>query len=211
MSNENAGLPNEKVSVACECGKRYRVSLEKAKTKLTCKVCGKKIRVPRAAAVSDRSRNDILAEFGIDSDVAKAKYKQEKLRETPQPRVYKCVRCENKIRADEIKGAYVKGELLCKGCRDSAEVVDRRAEADKEESERKGRRPAVEGKVLRSKQQREAALLSLGYGVFFFLGIFAPAWVVFDVKLVGAISVALLVGVAGGLAVYARRRGLAYL
>jgi|SRR5579871_5314734 len=210
LMGRDGGLPGEQIPIACVCGKRYRVSVANAGAKLTCKVCGEKVRVPRAAAVSERSRNVILAEMGIDSDVAKARYKAEKLRETPQPRVYRCVRCEGTIPASKLKGAYVRGELLCEPCRDSAQVVDRKAEAEEEEDERKGRkRASIEGG--RGAHARGAALLALAFGAFFFLGIFAPFWIVFDARLVASVAMGLLIAVPGGLAVYARQRGLAYL
>ncbi|MBI3722627.1 hypothetical protein HY251_01530 [bacterium] len=210
MRNESARLPEKKIEVSCECGKRYRASAAKAGTRIRCKECGGRIRIPRFSGISERSRDGILAELGIDSDVARAKYREEKLKETPQPKVYKCIRCEAKIRASELKGAYVRGELLCKACRDAALVTERRAADEKEVDERE--RSLAESRVeSRERQRREATFWALAYGAFFFTGVFAPAWIVFSVSFTAAGAMGLGFALLGGLAVYATRRGAAFL
>src|SRR4051794_38983160 len=130
MSTSSARIPVHKVLVECACGKKYRVPAAKSGKKISCKNCGEKLRVPRETGVSERSRGDILASLGIDPVAAQEAYKAEVARREGK-KTYRCMRCEGDIGANELKGAYVQGELVCPGCRATDEVAERRAERAK--------------------------------------------------------------------------------
>ena len=69
VSSGTGRVTPPKIEVECRCGKKYRVSAEKAGKKLRCKKCRSKLVVPggKKGQISMRSRKAILAEFGIDT------------------------------------------------------------------------------------------------------------------------------------------------
>jgi DNA-directed RNA polymerase subunit RPC12/RpoP len=103
-----------KIDVKCRCGKKYRVSANKAGKRLRCKKCRSKIQVPGAStdgAVSMRSRKAILAEFGIDPDSAEERYEEEK------NQTYNCSVCSCELNEAQLKNSYGADGLTCAGCR----------------------------------------------------------------------------------------------
>ncbi len=198
MSTSSARLPIHKILVECSCGKKYRVPAAKQGKKITCKKCGDKVRVPREAAVSDRSRGNILAELGIDPVAAQEAYKAEVARREAK-KTYHCTRCEGAIGPDEIKGAYVKGELVCPGCRASDEVEDR-----KNERAKAAQKEAAKAIVTDYRSPEKARRAALGYGLLFFVGIAGPLLTLSSMRF-GAIAIALVVALIGAATVYRHR------
>lgn len=198
MSTSSARLPVHKVLVECTCGKKYRVPALKAGKKITCKKCGEKVRVPRETNVSERSRGNILASLGIDPVAAGEAYKAEVARREGK-KTYRCMRCEGEIGANELKGAYVQGELVCPGCRATDEVADRKAERAKE-----AQKEAAKALVTDYRDPIAARRAALGYGVLFFVGIAGPLLSLTSMR-VGSIAIALVVAVLGALTVYRHR------
>src|SRR5205823_14746725 len=93
----------ERISVKCECGKGYRVSPAKAGKKITCKACGKKVKVPGVRALSKSSRGDILRSVGIDPDASARAWEEESSGKSKE-RIWKCSRCSAQLEPGEIKG-----------------------------------------------------------------------------------------------------------
>ena len=198
MSTSSARLPIHKILVECECGKKYRVPATKQGKKITCKKCGDQVRVPRETAVSDRSRGNILAELGIDPVAAGEAYKAEVTRREAK-KTYRCTRCEGEIGSNEIKGAYVQGELVCPGCRASDEVADRKAERAKE-----NQKEAAKALVTDYRSPEKARRAAIGYGLLFFVGIAGPLLSLTTMTF-SAIGIALVVALAGAATVYRHR------
>jgi hypothetical protein len=203
MSTSSARIPAKKIQVQCDCGKKYRISANKAGKKVTCKSCGEKFRIPRMTEVSDRSRGNILAELGIDPVAAEQAYKHEIERRT-QKRTYRCTRCEGEIGAGDVKGAYVAGELVCTSCRASEAVVDRKAEREAEEKKARGGKAAVE-LITDHHDPAKATASGIGFGVLFLIGVLGPLWAVVGMGFLKAFGIALVVAAAGGGAVYRSR------
>lgn len=190
----------ERISVRCACGKAYRVGAAKAGKKITCKACGAKVKVPGERALSKSSRGFILAEFGIDAAAAEQRYEEETRRETAD-KVYRCSRCQKRLDAAELKGAYVSGELVCPECRAAAEVSDRKAEREAEE---KGQRAAVEAVSAREDPARARAI-ALAYGGLFLVGVAGPVYTLTSLGLVASLAIGLAVAAAGARQVYRLR------
>ncbi len=203
MSTSSARLPQEKVSVKCKCGKKYRVPANKAGKKVACKGCGDKLKIPRDRNVSERSRGNILAELGIDPVAAEQAYKQE-IDRRAQKRTYRCTRCEGEIGADEVKGAYVAGELVCTSCRASDAVVDRKAEREAQEKKAKGGKAAVE-LISDHRDPKKAVASAIGLGAVFLIGVLGPLWAVVGMGFLKAFAIAFVVAAVGGGAVYRSR------
>jgi predicted metal-binding protein len=203
MSISSARLPAPKIDVTCTCGKRYRVPAKKAGKTLVCKSCKGKIRIAREAGLSERSRGTILAELGIDAIAAEQAYKDE-VEQRSVKRVYRCTRCAGEIASDEIKGAYVAGELVCPGCRASDLVADRKAEREAEEKKARGGKAAVE-LITDGRDARNALFRALSYGTVFFIGTTGPLWAIFSVGFLKAFVLGALVAALGAAAVYRAR------
>ncbi len=207
-TTERVGMGDQpqKIKVQCLCGKRYKVAAEKAGSEMKCGECGNAVFIPRPASVTGRTRKLILQELGIDADSAEKKYKDEVDREaaaTSGNRVYTCTKCEGKIKASELKGCYVKGELVCKPCQDSALVEDRRLTAEAEAaagSKDKRRKRVVKG------GQKGSAFQSAKYGLLVFFGFGGPIWAV-GLGLLPALAVGLVLG--GAVAFFVHRREIA--
>ncbi len=199
MSTSSVRLPIHKILVECECGKKYRVPATKQGKKISCKKCGDQIRVPREAAVSDRSRGNILAELGIDPVAAAEAYKAEVARRDQKKSTYFCTRCEGEIGANELKGAYVQGELVCPGCRASQEIADRKAERAKE-----NQKEAAKALVTDYRSPEKARRAAIAYGALFFVGIAGPLLSLTSMTF-GAIGIALVVALVGAATVYRHR------
>jgi hypothetical protein len=198
MSTSSARLPVAKILVECICGKKYRVPAAKAGKKITCKKCGDKVRVPREAGVSERSRGNILAELGIDPVAAAEAYKAEVERRGAK-KTYRCTRCEGDIGANELKGAYIQGDLVCPGCRATDLVADRKAERAKE-----AQKDAAKALITDFRSPEKARRAALGYGLLFFVGIAGPLYTVTKLGFVG-IAIATVIALAGAYTVYRHR------
>jgi len=114
LSSGTGRFAQAKIEVKCVCGKRYRVSHEKAGKRLRCKKCRSKIDVPGASsdgAISMRSRKAILEELGIDADSAEQRYEEEK------SQTYTCSVCSCDIDPSQLKKSYGPAGLTCAGCR----------------------------------------------------------------------------------------------
>jgi transcription elongation factor Elf1 len=170
--------------------------------RITCKACGEKVRVPRQ--LSRSSVQKVLVSAGIDPAAALQAYEDERSREhereeSSRARVYRCTRCGlDMIGSSDLRGAYVKGELVCSGCRAVDEIVDKRA------SEREPRRltPSAKAKTRRRRGDERRLAVSVGYGVLFFLGTAAPLAVLSPIPAVLAGLVGGAIALAGGMYVY---------
>jgi DNA-directed RNA polymerase subunit RPC12/RpoP len=114
LSSGTGRFAQAKIEVKCVCGKRYRVSHEKAGKRLRCKKCRSKIEIPGASsdgAISMRSRKAILEELGIDADSAEQRYEEEKSQS------YNCSVCSCSIDPSQLKKSYGEAGLTCAGCR----------------------------------------------------------------------------------------------
>jgi hypothetical protein len=164
---------SEKIRILCGCGKRYGVPAAKAGKRIRCKECGANHRVPGPHALAETERDSILRELGIDPDEAKRGYEAEKLRvsSADTQRIYHCVKCMTSLESSgELAGAYVKGDLLCAGCRDSGEVEQRTRAAEEKKDD--DRRALV---IATHKRDPVAALgHAVGHGALVFLGFFGP-------------------------------------
>jgi hypothetical protein len=197
MSQEDEA--EEKLRVECGCGKAYRVSSKKAGKKITCKACGKKVRVPGERALSMSSRGDILRGLGIDPDASKKAWEEESNgKKGGGERLWKCSRCAAPLESGEIKGAYVQGELVCSVCR--AGLEDRR-------EAREGRKPLEKNEVaiLSAPNPEEAKRQGTVIGVFIGIGFVLPLWIVVHLPLLVALLAGAAVGGAAGYAVYRSR------
>ncbi|HZV03400.1 MAG TPA: hypothetical protein VFF73_42240 [Planctomycetota bacterium] len=189
MSSEN------KITIGCECGKRYRVPSSKAGKKIACKACGARIEVPRETALSERSRGNILASLGIDPTSAEEAYKAEVKKRESSEKVYVCTRCESPIPTVELKKAYVKGELICLGCQAAVQVEDRKAERENAEGGKK--RAAVE-LISDHRDPVRDRLVASGYGALMFVGVLGPAWAIFGLRFLPALGLGLVAGIVVG-------------
>lgn len=203
-STSSARVPAAKIEISCDCGKRYRVPARKAGKKITCKACGESVRIPKPKKpdVSQRSRQQILAELGIDPMAAEEAYKAEVARRTKKSKAYHCTRCSQELVESELKGAYVEGELVCSSCRASAEVSDRKAEREAEEKKRKGP-AAVE--LTTAPDPQKALAAALGYGALFLVGIAGPLYFVADLGGLASFGLGLVVAGIGAATVYRTR------
>jgi transcription elongation factor Elf1 len=202
MSTSSARLPSAKVLVVCDCGKKYRVPATRAGKKISCKACGLKVRVPRGSEVSERSRGNILAELGIDPVAAEQAYQAEAARRRVEKKNYRCMRCDGDISADDVKGAYVQGELVCAGCRASAEVEDRRAA---EQRQVDGKKPAAVELAAPVSDPRRAMAAAVGYSAIFLIGVTGPLWAVAGLGFFKAFLLGAVVAGMGGATVYRTR------
>lgn len=164
-SADSARQTAPKVEVKCGCGKRYRVAASKAGKKVRCKKCRLQLTVPGdAAAISLRTRKQILEELGIDAEGA------EKAFEVEQQKGYTCALCALKIPADEVEGSYG-GELgmVCGACR-GASAAEAPAGGDEAEKKTKKKKQPL---TTWSKQPtpEQAKRKGMAYGALFFVGI----------------------------------------
>ncbi len=90
MKTDELVLGDERIRIACECGRNYKLRSENAGRSFRCRRCLTRLRVPgrvgRAGAVSGRSRAAILREFGIDPDGAESRYWSGELRRAARER-----------------------------------------------------------------------------------------------------------------------------
>ncbi len=146
LSSGTGRFAQAKIEVKCVCGKRYRVSHEKAGKRLRCKKCRSKIDVPGASsdgAISMRSRKAILEELGIDADSAEQRYEAEK------SQTYSCSVCSCDIDPSQLKTSYGEAGLVCAGCR-SKDKQEKGAKSDNvlESWNRKGSPEAARRQAL---------------------------------------------------------------
>src|SRR5581483_3337082 len=159
--------------------------------------CGEKVRVPGKRMLS-RSSVGVLQSLGIDPIAAEARWEEESARSegtTTDKKVWKCSRCSAPLNPDELKGAYVEGELVCSVCRAG---LEERGE---------GRRPLKpeEIAILTAPNPERAKRQALLYGALFVVGFTLPLWVVVHLHFVVALLVGALVGLGGGWLVYRTR------
>jgi DNA-directed RNA polymerase subunit M/transcription elongation factor TFIIS len=198
--NSSARLPALKVSAKCKCGKRYLVPAAKRGKKIACKACGGAFKVPRDSIVSRSARGKILADLGIDPEAAERNYKAEAERNAQPVKTYRCTKCDGTMQASDLKGAYIKGELVCPGCRASAEVMDRREEERK--AERKQKDVLLTEEVFHPER---AMARALGYGALFFVGVAGPLFFVVGARAILAVALGLVIALVGGTMVYRSR------
>lgn len=185
LSSGTGRVTPPKIEVACRCGKKYRVAAEKAGKTLRCKKCRSKVEVPggKKGQISMRSRNAILAEFGIDADEATERY------EAKKDKTYTCSACSAEIPESKLKASYSDEGLRCGDCRQKKK---KKGESDE---------GLDRWTTARSTPQR-ARNKALGMSVLFGLGsagfvhtFFGPAaWI--------TTSVALAVAACGGRTIY---------
>jgi predicted SprT family Zn-dependent metalloprotease len=194
--NSSVSLPTLRVSVSCKCGKQYAMPAAKRGKKFACKACGGTFKVPRESVVTPSLRAQILTDLGIDPDEASRKYAAESSSSSDERRVYRCSRCEGSVQRSELKGAYVNGELLCRGCRANLDVRCRR------EPEEEDREQALESVPF---DERRALARTLGHTALFFAGSVGPLVVLAGVHGIVALGVGLAISVAGGALVHRTR------
>lgn len=146
LSSGTGRFAQAKIEVKCVCGKRYRVSHEKAGKRLRCKKCRSKIEVPGTSsdgAISMRSRKAILEELGIDADSAAQRYEEEKSQS------YSCSVCSCAIDPSQLKKSYGEAGLTCAGCRaDSKKKEKSKSDNELETWTRKGSPEAARRQAL---------------------------------------------------------------
>jgi transcription elongation factor Elf1 len=189
-----------RIEFHCLCGKSYRVSARKAGKKVSCKVCGHRFRVPGVGQLSKSSRGNILLSFGIDPEAAEQAFMEESSRESPADRVYHCTHCQGAMGQDDLQGGYIKGELVCRACRDAASVEDRRLAREAEE--RHDRRADVA--LVTPYDARRAAIRAAVHGAVFFLGFAGPPFVIFGAPVLASVAVGAVVALVGGALVFHR-------
>src|SRR5581483_12228239 len=113
-------------------------------------------------------------------------------------KAYHCTRCEGEIGANEVQGSYVKGELICPGCRATDEVADRRAEREKATGDKKA---ACEALITDHRDPAKARRAALGYGALFFAGVTGPLLSATSMR-GGAFAIGLAVALVGAITVY---------
>lgn len=147
LSSGTGRFAQAKIEVKCVCGKRYRVSHEKAGKRLRCKKCRSKIEVPGASsdgAISMRSRKAILEELGIDADSAEQRYEEEQ----SQSKSYSCSVCSCSIDPTQLKKSYGEAGLTCAGCRAGAKKEKSKSDNELETWTRKGSPEAARRQAL---------------------------------------------------------------
>jgi hypothetical protein len=196
-SDDSVEENSEKIPVKCECGKGYRVAARKAGKRITCKGCGKKVRVPGERILSKSSRGAILLSVGIDPVRAERNWEEESSK-SKGGKTWKCSRCAAPLEPTELTGAYVEGELVCSVCR--AGLEDRR-------DAREGKRPLKKDEVaiLSAPNPERARRQGFLYGGLFFVGFTGPLWAVFHLHLVVALLAGALIAAGGGWLVYRTR------
>lgn len=193
-SAESARLTPTKVELRCSCGKKYRISASKAGKKVRCKKCRLQLTVPGdPAAISLRTRKQILGELGIDADAAEQAAEQEKTKS------YTCGMCSLKIPAADVAGCYSGPMgLLCGPCQASTGVGDPAPEPSSsgEQPKKKKGKPLETWSTQGS--EKAARLKGAGYGALFFVGIAGFVNTIFAPGLAVTIGVALAVAAVGG-------------
>lgn len=127
LSSGTGRFAQAKINVQCVCGKRYRVSHEKAGKRLRCKKCRSKIEVPGVSsdgAISMRSRKAILEELGIDEVSATERYEEQKKES------YTCSVCSCSIDPSHLKKSYGPDGLTCAGCRAEVKKSEKGSKSD---------------------------------------------------------------------------------
>lgn len=191
MAMESARLDPPKIEFSCACGKRYRVPARKAGKRVTCKGCRRKVRVPGDAQISLRSRQVILAEFGIDPEQAAQAFEQE------QQASYACSLCARKLAEDEVGGAYGPEGLVCSTCR--AAAVEQRGEPAAGKKKDKAAVEWSSGKDPAAVQRKALTL-----GALFFAGVTGLVWSVFGLSLLASAGIGAVVALGGAKLVQAQ-------
>ncbi|MBI3725397.1 hypothetical protein HY251_15805 [bacterium] len=197
----------QKIKVQCLCGKRYKVSIEKSGSEVSCGNCGASLTIPKPQSVTGRTRKLILAELGIDAEAEEKKYKDEVAKENASSsgdRVYNCMKCDVKIKASDLKGCYVKGELICKGCQASSLIEDRRlAEEALAATGKDRKKQKAHERVLKTRETTAAVWKGFKYGILVFVGFGGPIWGLGG-GWIKALAVGLVLGAAVGFYVHNR-------
>jgi DNA-directed RNA polymerase subunit RPC12/RpoP len=198
MTSESARLDPPKIEFACTCGKRYRVSPDKAGSRIRCKKCKLKVTVPQRE-VSGRSRAAILAGLGIDPATAQDAYDRERARQEARKQLaeaerqaeklgYRCSKCDALIESGEVPESYSGEEgLLCSECK-----------------KKKEKRPAVA--LISTETPEQTLRATIGYLALFAAGFTGFLDAFTSLSLAASIAIALPAAALGAYIVYRARR-----
>ena len=186
VSSGTGRVTPPKIEVECRCGKKYRVSAEKAGKKLRCKKCRSKLVVPggKKGQISMRSRKAILAEFGIDAEEATERY------EAKKDKTYTCSACSAEIPESKLKSCYSDEGLRCGECR----TKDKKKKSESDEGLDRWTTARSTPQKAKKKALGMSALFGLGSAGFVHTFFGPAAWI--------TVSVALAVAALGGRTIY---------
>ena len=191
--NTSQRFAQPKIEFACSCGKKYRVSAEKAGKYIRCKSCRMRLQVPGDddRGITASTRLAILDELGINTDLKQAEEAAQK---------YACSLCGAKIK--ELESSYAQAGLVCAMCRETmGGGVATEAPEDSEKKKKKKKKKQL-GQWTRGVDPAQARKKAYAYSALFFIGTLGFSINVISIGWIGGLLLAGAVAYGGGKAIY---------